>query len=360
MAEDKGSKTEKPTSKRRSEARRKGQVSKSMELNTFGVLLTGLFVLFFAGSFMYGQLTSMMVDVCSNSAQISSEGSDLLAFLIDKVKLMAVILSPLLLVIFIMAIFVNIIQVGVNFTPEPLMPKLSKIDPIKGFAKLFSLRSLVELFKSIAKIIIIAVTSYLIISGEMTHIVRLGDMAPIQIGYYVLKISFEIFLKTCWIFAIVAILDFAFQKWQHEQDLMMTKDEIKEELKQTEGDPLVRARIRSIQREMSRKRMMAKVPQADVVVTNPTHLAVALVYSPDQAAAPVVVAKGRALVAEKIKEIAKKHNVPLVEDKPLARALFKHCEVNDAIPYALYQAVAEILAYVYRLKGKNIHGGSGQ
>lgn len=356
MAEDRGSKTEKPTSKRRSDARKKGQVAKSMELNTFAVLLSGAFALFFASTFIHTQLTGIMKDMLSHAAQISIEGDDFFAFMIGNVRLMGILLAPLALAVFFMAVLANLVQVGLHFTPEPLAPKLSKINPLKGFARLFSARSLMELFKSIAKMLIIGLTAYLTIRGEMDQVMMLGDMPPAQIGYFVLRVSFEIFLKTCWIFFVLAVLDYAFQKWQFERDLMMSKDEVKEELKQTEGDPLVRARIRSLQREMSRKRMMAQVPKADVVVTNPTHLAVALAYDPKQAAAPVVVAKGQALMAERIKQIAREHNIPVIEEKPLAQALYKAVDVGEVIPYLFYQAVAEILAYVYQLKGQHIHG----
>jgi len=359
VAEDKGSKTEKPTAKRLQEARKKGQASKSMELNTFAVLMAGLMALFFAASSMYGRLDGMMRYLLSNVGQISvAQDADLFTFLAAQVELLALILAPVALAVFFAAILANLVQVGPMMSVEAIMPKGSKLNPIKGFSRLVSTRALMDLFKSVTKIIIVGVTAYLTVRGKMDRIVVLGDMSVLQIGQFSVAVAFEIFIKTCWVLAILALMDFAFQKWQFTQDLKMTKEEIKEEYKQTEGDPHVKARIRSTQKEMARRRMMSKVPEADVVVTNPTHLAVALLYDSKQADAPIIVAKGQALIAERIKEIAREHGVPVVENKPVAQALYKSGEVGDMIPFLLYQAVAEILAAVYRVKGKVIHAGT--
>ena len=359
MSEDKSSKTEQPTAKRQREAQEKGQVSKSMEINTFAVLISGLFVLFFASSYMYGQLKAVMVNFLGHADQLPQNAQDFSALLVDVLWKSFTIMAPLMATIFVAALFANIAQVGPLFSWKVLEPKFSKLNPITGLGKLFSKRSLIELVKSIGKIAIIGSIAYSTVSGEMSTFIVLGDMEPAQIGYYVLAISFEIFLKTCWALAVLAVLDLIFQKWQGQQDLKMSKEEVKEEMKQTEGDPLIKSRIRSAQREAVRRRMMSKVPEADVVVTNPTHLAVALLYDATQSDAPMVVAKGRALVAERIKAIAKDNNVPIMEDKPLAQALFKSVEVGETIPVLFYQAVAEVLAYVYRMKGKKVHGQSG-
>ena len=357
MPEDKSSKTEQPTPRRMSESRQKGQVAKSQEVNTFAILLSAVLVLFMTGAGMYNRLADVMVRVLSRAGQISLEGPDLMTFLTGNLVTMALVLGPLFLVLYCAAILANLIQVGPLFTTQTLQPNLNKLNPITGLGKLFSKRSLVEMFKSIGKITLIASIAFFTIRGEMDQIIHLGDMSPAQIGYFAVALAFEIFLKTCWALAFLAILDFAFQKWQHMEDMKMTKEEIKEEHRQTEGDPLVKSRIRSLQRDAARRRMMSKVPDADVVVTNPTHLAVALYYDPEQADAPVVVAKGRSLLAERIKKIAREHGVPVVEDKPLARALYKSVEVGQVIPIFFYKAVAEILSYVYRLKGKNVNGG---
>ena len=301
---------------------------------------------------MYGYLTGMLVHFLSHLNEFSLEAENPVAFFIDVLVRLATILGPMMLIVPIMGLCANLAQVGPLFTTKTLMPKLSKLNPLSGLQKLFSARSLMELFKSLCKIAIIAFTAYLTIRSEMPTILMLGDMPPIQIGHFVLAVSFEIFLKTCWVLFALAVLDFAFQKWQYNRDMMMSKEEIKEEMKQMEGDPMIKSRIRAAQRDTARKRMMAKVPEADVVVTNPTHFAVALRYDAKQADAPMVVAKGQNLIAERIKEIAREHQIPIMEDKPLARALYKSVDVGQMIPVQFYQAVAEILSYVYRVKGK--------
>ncbi|MBW2061130.1 MAG: flagellar biosynthesis protein FlhB [Deltaproteobacteria bacterium] len=356
MAEDKSSKTEKPTAKRRREARQKGQVPKSMELNSVVVLMAGLFILFFLSGHLYQQLTGLMASTFSQAAQIPMEGKDFNIFLVGKARDVLVLLIPVFIVVLCAALITNILQVGLLFSGASITPKLSKLSPIKGFARIFSLRTLMELFKSVAKISIIAATAYLTIRGEMDTILGLGQLEPKEIGYFAVRIAFILFIKTCWIMVALAILDYTFQKWQSERDLKMSREELKEETKQTEGDPHVRARIRAVQREMARRRMMAAVPEADVVVTNPLHLAVALKYDSQETEAPVVVAKGRNIIAEKIKEIAKEHDIPIVENETLARGLFHSVEIGEIIPVEFYEAVADVLAYIYQIKGKVING----
>jgi len=355
MAEDKSSKTEQPTAKRRREARQKGQVARSQEVNSVSVLMAGLFVLFFAAHNIYRQLSGLMIDHLSNAGRLSRDNGELGAFLLEKVNGLSFALAPVMLGIFLAALLSNLLQVGPMLSGEPIVPKLSKINPLKGFSRILSSRSLNELFKSIAKMAIISATAFFTVRGEMDSILGLGQLAPSQIGLFALTVAFKIFIKTCWIFIIIAFLDYIYQRWQFETQLKMTKEEIREEHKQTEGDPHVKARIRSIQRDMARKRMMEQVPGADVVVANPTHLAVALTYDPVKADAPVVVAKGRGLIAAKIKEIAAENDIPIIEDKALARGLYKSVEIGEMIPIEFYQAVADILAYVYQVKGKVIN-----
>ncbi|MBW1708858.1 MAG: flagellar biosynthesis protein FlhB [Deltaproteobacteria bacterium] len=356
MPEDKSSKTEKPTAKKRQEARKKGQVPKSMELNSIAVLMVGLVTLFFLSTQFYVQLTGIMTNTFSNAAQIPMEDKDFSIFLIGQAWGILSLLAPVFLLIFCAALLINIFQVGLLFSVENITPKISKISPIKGFSRIFSLRSLMELFKSITKISIIIATAYLTIDGEMDTILGLGQLEPKEIAFFAIRVAFILFIRTCWVLIILAILDYAFQKWQSERDLRMSKEELKEETKQTEGDPHVRARIRTVQRDMARKRMMAAVPEADVVVTNPVHLAVALKYDPLESEAPMVVAKGQSIIAERIKDIAKEHDIPIVENKPLAQGLYKSVEIGEIIPIEFYQAVADVLAYVYQIKGKVING----
>lgn len=356
MPDDKDSKSEEPTSRRLEKARDEGQVAKSMEVNTFAVLMAGLMALFMAGPYMYHQMTDIMVKTFSTLGQTNIDGPNLIAFMMGVLKQMAFIILPVVLSIAVVGVIANLLQVGAMFTTKPLEPKLSKLNPIKGLSKFVSKRSLMDLFKSVGKLFIVGMIAYLTVKSEMDDILTLGDMEPKEIGLFILILSFKIFLYTCWVLAILAVIDFTFQKWQHHQDMKMTKQEIKEEHKQSEGDPIVKSRIRAAQREAAKKRMLQNVPQADVVVTNPTHLAVALLYDPEKADSPMVVAKGQALIAETIKSIAREAGVPVMEDKPLARALYKMVEVGETIPYALFQAVAEVLAYVYQLKGRKVHG----
>jgi flagellar biosynthetic protein FlhB len=356
MAEDKSSKTEKPTSRRRQEARRKGMVPKSMEINSVAVLMAGVFVLYFTAGHFYHQLSSLMVGMLSGTGDILRTKQDLSLLALDKARLMLLLLFPVLLAIFCVGLLSNLLQVGLFFSSETITPKLSRLDPVQGLSRLFSARALMELFKSLAKIVIVALVAYLTIRGQMKEIAGLSLLTPKEIGTYALKGAFVLFLKVLWVMVVLSIVDYVFQRWQSERDLKMSKDELREEHKQTEGDPHVKARIRSLQREMARKRMMSDVPNADVVVTNPEHLAVALKYEPGEKEAPVVVAKGRGLIAEKIKAVAAAHDVPVVENKPLAQSLYRSVEIGRMIPVEFYQAVADVLAYVYQLKGKVVHG----
>ena len=218
--------------------------------------------------------------------------------------------------------------------------------------KFVSLRSLIELIKSFLKILYIGVIAWFVLRGELDSLPALIDMSVGQILGFIGMTSLKVMFYVSLAMAVLAAVDFAYQRWQHHKDLMMTKQEVKDEYKQAEGDPKVKGRIRQMQRQMASRRMMAAVPNADVVITNPTHLAIAIQYNAEEMFAPQIVAKGAGLVAERIKAIALEHDVPVVENKPLARTLFKSTEVGDAVPAELYRAVAEVLAYVYRLKGK--------
>jgi flagellar biosynthetic protein FlhB len=238
----------------------------------------------------------------------------------------------------------------VLFSSKPLEPKMNRISPLAGVKRLFSPRGLVELAKGLFKVAMVAYVTYLTIAAEVSEFVTYMDMEVGQIfglsGDVILTLGYRIVL----LLLIMAILDYAFQRWDYEKNLRMTKQEVKEELKQQEGDPQQRARVRSLQREMSQRRMMGDVEQADVVVTNPTHIAVALKYKSDTMDAPIVLAKGQRLVAERIKELAREAGVPLVENKPLARALFKTAQIGEQIPEELFKAVAEVLAFVFQLR----------
>jgi flagellar biosynthesis protein FlhB len=345
-------KTEKATPKKRADARKKGRVAKSREINSLGVLLGGLATLCLFGSYMYHHITLVMR---KSFAMVQNPVLDLskMDILCERAVIDYLwIVLPVMSAVFVIAVLSNIVQVGFVLSWESLKPKMDKFNIVKGMGRLVSKQSLMELFKSTAKLVIVGGIAYWTVKGEYDALKALGGIEVGGIGLYILKVILKLFLRVCLAMIFLAAIDFGFQKWQFEQQLKMTKQEIKEEFKQTEGDPMVKSRIKKIQMEVARRRMMQKVPEADVVVTNPVHLAVAIQYDRAAMNAPHVVAKGAEQVAEKIKAVAREHNVPVVENKNLAQNLYRIVDVGGEIPMDLYQMVAEVLAYVYKMKGK--------
>lgn len=268
------------------------------------------------------------------------------------VKAVVVLLKtvlPLLFVIMIIAVIINFMQVGAMFSTEVIMPKFSKLNPISGFQRLFSKRSLVELAKSIFKVCIIGYFIYRFAVLQTGDIPKLINMEIIDSVALAASLVIDLAFQIIAVMMILAIFDYIYQWWEHNQSLKMSKQEVKEEFKQTEGNPQIKSKIKEKQRAIAMRRMMQEIPKADVVVTNPTHLAIALKYEKNMSA-PVVLAKGQDFIAERIKQVAREHKVVVVENKPLARALYPIVEIGDVVPPELYQAVAEVLAYVYRLK----------
>jgi flagellar biosynthetic protein FlhB len=343
-------KTEQATPKKREEARRKGQIAQSQEIPTVAILLSALTYFFFGGTWMFHQLTNVLRRIFQDVAQTTVSIASIQMLLWRLFQESIVLLIPLFLVVMVAGVASNIAQFGFMITGEPLVPKFSKMDPIKGFKNLISLRGLVELVKSVIKIVIIGGMAYRILKGEFDRIPGLIDLTVIDMLAFAGSTFLKLGFYTCLVLVFLAGLDFTYQYWQHEKDLRMSKQEVKDEYKQREGDPKIKARIRSAQREMAMRRMMQAVPDATVVITNPTHLAIALKFERNMPA-PVVVAKGAGRIAERIREIATQNDIPIVEQKPLARTIYKTVEINQSIPAELYHAVAEVLAYVYRLKG---------
>jgi flagellar biosynthetic protein FlhB len=343
-------KTEQPTGKKLEDARKKGNVPQSREVPSVLILSGSVGVLFFAGSWMLGRLTEIMRAMYQRAGTLTMAPETMHTLLWEIFLNSVVILIPLMLVVLTAGVFGNVVQFGFLITGEKLSPNLAKLNPISGLKKLVSLKSLVELVKSIVKLVIISGIAYVVLNRYLDQIPGLMQLSVGNIIGFIGQVSFQMCFYTCMVLFLMAVLDYAYTKWQHQHDLKMTKQEVKDEHKQREGDPSVKARIRSVQREMARKRMMEAVPEATVVITNPTHLAIAIKYE-EGMPAPIVVAKGAGFVAQKIKAIATDNDIPLVENKPLARTMFKSTEVGDFIPADLYRAVAEILAYVYRLKG---------
>lgn len=348
--------TEEATSRRRDDAREKGQVARSTEIVSVGILVACLIYFYFGASGMLKNIMELMTSGFRTAGQVNLTPDSIHSLFSDYILKGFIILFPIMLTVLVAAILGNVLQIGVMFSSESVTPKFSKIDPVKGFQRLFSIRSVMELIKSIFKICIISLVAYLVVKGELANVIPLMDQSVWGMMTYLGRVCFKIILTTTIVLVILAILDYIYQRWEHEKSLRMTKQEIKDEYKNTEGDPLIKSRIRRLQREAAQKRMMAAVPKADVIITNPTHLAVAIQYDHENMMAPKVVAKGANLIAEKIREIARENDIPIVEDKPLARVLYKMVEVDQFIPEDLYRAVAEVLAFVYEQKKIELFG----
>lgn len=344
-----GEKTEEATPKRKEEARKKGQVAKSMEINSVFILLAAFFTLKMLGGFIYDELTKYMQFIFSNFPKQDITIQDIVQLFIGFSLVFFKTTLPVMGVILIISLFINFLQVGFNVSLEPLMPNFDKINPLSGFARLFSKRSLVELAKALIKVAVIGYFIYRFMLKEATDVPSLISADLMDVLRYTGSLVVDLAFQISAVMIVLAALDYFYQWWEHNESLKMSKQEVKEEYKQTEGDPLIKGKIKERQRAMAMRRMMQDVPKADVVVTNPTHYAVALKYEKEMSA-PMIVAKGQDFVAQKIKEIAKENRVVIVENKPLARTLYATTEIGDVVPPDLYQAVAEVLAYVYRLK----------
>lgn len=346
--------TEQATPRRREDARKKGQVAKSQEIASVAILLACLTYFYFDSTRLVKRMMSLVSSFLKESGTLVISPNNIQALALNWLYEFFILIAPLLLTVFIAGFLANFIQVGFVVSSEALVPQFSKIDPIKGFQRLFSLKSFAEMAKSILKLCIVGYIAYITVNGEIENLPPLMDKSIGDIMVYMGQISFKIILRTSWVLIVLAILDYVYQRWEYERGLKMSRQEVKDEYKQTDGDPLIKARIRRIQREMARKRMMSNVPRADVVITNPDHIAIALQYDQFKMFAPVVVAKGTGFLAEKIRKIARESNIPVIENKPLARVLYKVVDVNEVIPDNLYKAVAEVLAYVYGLKAKRV------
>jgi flagellar biosynthetic protein FlhB len=352
MAEDKHSKTEQPTGKRLSEARKKGNIPRSMEMSATVGLLAAIIALYSTGSFMFSTLKRSSSELLANVGTYELTQAGAYSIMLKHFAILATVLGPFLLVVVVAGLAVNFSQGGVNFTTEKLTLDFNKLNPLEGVKKLFNKDSAFQVVKSFLKIVIVGYVGYRILREEVNDIVTLTESDIQGIIDFVGHISFKIVLHTCGVMLILAILDLVFVKWRFIENLKMTKQEVRDEHKESEGDPKVKGRIKQMQFEHARKRLKKIIPTADVIITNPTHFAVALKYERDTMMAPVVIAKGADNLAQKIKEMAREHKVMLVENRFLARELYAQVKEGEAIPESLYAAVAEVLAYVYSLKGK--------
>ncbi|SHJ80866.1 flagellar biosynthetic protein FlhB [Malonomonas rubra DSM 5091] len=349
MADSDQERTEDATGKRRDDFRKKGQVAQSKEVGTAALMTFSLLLWIFYAKSFWMELDGMVRSVLQMLATFEATSLSAVNLLWSLAGIFAKLLWPVFLLTLVVGFFASFLQVGPLFTLKPFEPDISKFDPIKGMAKFVSKRSAVELIKSLAKVSLIGFVAYRTVANEFDAALTLVGLDLSQTLLFLGKVSYLVLAKTCGIMIVLAVIDFAFSKYEMEQKMKMTKQEVKEEYKDTEGDPQVKGRIRSMQQQAARKRMMAEVPQADVVVTNPTHLSVALKYDRETMDAPTIVAKGGDHLAFRIREIAKENEVPIVENKPVARALYQQ-EVGEQISEEMFTAVAEILAYVYNLK----------
>ena len=347
-----GEKTEKATPKKRQDTRKKGQVAKSMELSGASVLMAAFLCLMIFGGYIRDHVVRLFTDVFLNRLSMEVTVDNVVMLLGEYGIQILMLIAPLFICVLVIGLAVNYMQVGFLLSGEAVKMKFSKIDPIKGFKNIASMRSLVEFAKSIFKLTIIGYLVYTSLWSARQGLSSLSQMSPEAIYHFTADVTLSLGIKIGVGLIVLAALDYIYQKYEYEKNIRMSKQDIKDEYKKMEGDPLIKGKIRERQRRMALQRMMQEVPKADVIITNPTHFAVALKYEGSSMEAPQVIAKGQDYMALKIKEIAKKNGVITMENKPLARALYQRTEIGDSIPGDLFQAVAEVLAYVYKLKGK--------
>jgi flagellar biosynthetic protein FlhB len=346
------SKTESATPRRREEARKRGQVARSVEINT-AVGLLGAWALFhFWGAFMLEELAGISRFAWGNLGKFSLTFGEFQRYLFTFVLKVVLLIGPLFAGVFLVGVLSNVLQFGFLFSAEPLALKPQNLNPAQGFQRLFSRRTAVEFFKNLVKIVLVVVVTWLTVQSRLPAILLFLQSDLGQFFNQLGALSSQLFLRLGLCLLGLAALDYWYQRYEFEESIKMSKQEVKDEYKQLEGDPQIKARVRQIQRENSRRRMLADLPKADVVITNPTHLAVAVQYDGKAMDAPRVVAKGARLMAERIKELAREHEIPVMENKPLARALFESTPVGGQVPGNLFSAVAELLAFVYQMQGK--------
>jgi len=349
--QDKSQQTEEASDKRLEDARKKGQVPSSKEPSTaISFLVLSLIVVTGLGGWLADVMMQMMRDYLSGKSGMEATGKGMQTLLISTSADMAMIILPIALPAMLLGVLVTFLVSGPVFTFETMQPKLEKISPLKGFKRLFSTKSLAEFIKSILKMTIIGMICYVTVSDLFPLILHAALKSPSDIAALAVAGSVQIITLVAIIFGFMALADVLYQRWEHMKSMRMSKKEQRDEHKESEGDPQLKSKIRQIQMQQAQNRMMADVPKADVVITNPTRLAVALAYEPGSIGAPRVLAKGQGHIAAKIREIARENHIPLRENKPLARSLFKTVEIGDEIPEDLFEAIAIILAEIFRLK----------
>ena len=354
MSESAGDKSFEATQHRRQEARDQGQVAFSQDLGSALLLMLAMLALFMFGGAVMAFVTELMRRQLGDVAELAPSQETLLAQSRTIVLAAGGVVLPIMGVMLLGGVLTSMMQVGILFTPDRISPDLNRLNPLQGLQRIFSLTGTMRLGFGLFKVLVIGAVAGVILWLRWREILHASALDIGQLGMFMIKISLTTILWIGLALLILAIFDFALQRWKYEQDLRMTHQEVREEMKNLQGDPQIIARRRAIQRQLVLNRISSSVPKADVVVTNPTELAVAIQYDPEEMAAPVVVAKGAGVLAQRIRRLALENNIPIVERKPLAQLLYKEVDLNRPVPSEAYAAVAEVLAYVYQLQGKKI------
>lgn len=352
MSEQAGEKSFDATPHRRQQAREQGQVPYSQDLGSAILLLVGAGLLYIFQKDVAESIQRITRRLLTEPLDIAADPTSASAMLLGLSSEIAIAMAPVIGLLLLAAVIANLGQVGFLYLPDKLAPDISRISPMKGFARLFSMQSVMKIGFGLIKVAIVATATVMAVMPRINAVLEAARMGAPQLVALIVDTAFATVFAAGLALLILALADLFFQRWKHEQDLKMTAQEMKEEMKNLQGDPEIAARRRQVQRQMAQARISGAVPKADVVVTNPTELAIALQYDPDTMAAPVVLAKGAGVLAQRIRRLALENNVPIVERKPLAQLLYKEVEIGRAVPTESYAAVAEVLAYVYQLKGK--------
>lgn len=349
--EDESQKTEEPTTKKLSQAREKGQVAQSQEIKNWLILLAGMGALVFLGPFMANNIRRTVLPFIERPEALTVDFNLMPVLLLEMAKEIGLIMFPILLLLFVVAVISNIVQFGFLFSPNKIQPDIAKISLLKGAKRMFSSKALMEFLKGILKLLAVSFVAFSM-ALPMLHDITLIPSMSLELSLERINdIALLLMVGTVAVMTVVAVLDFTFQKYTHTKEMRMSKQEVKDETKQSEGDPLIKARIRKVRMERAQQRMMAAVPAADVIITNPTHYSIALEYKMDEMRAPKLVAKGIDHLAMRIREVAQANDIPLVENAPLARTLYANVELDEEIPAEHFKAVAEVIGFIMRKRG---------
>lgn len=354
MAEQSGEKTQDPTQHRRDEARKQGQVVHSQDLGSAALLIIGAMLLRSWGPGLVDLAGAFMRHQLGNSSALTMHSTDTISQSLYLMSTWGTVLLPILGLLALASGLTSVFQTGLLFVPDRLAPDLNRLNPLAGLKRIFSLAGAAKLGFGIFKVTLVSIVAAVVVYNRYAQVLYSNDFDIAELAVFLIDIVLSTAMWVGVALFVLAIFDYGFQMWRHEQDLKMTHREVLDEMKNLQGDPQIIARRRAVQRQMALNRVGDKVPKADVVVTNPTELAVAIQYAPDEMFAPIVVAKGAGVIAQRIRKLALENNVPVVERKPLAQLLYKEVEVNHPIPDQSYAAVAEVLAYVYQLQGKKL------